>query len=144
MQIHNQLVQAAGANGPTLALTSTGLAQIQQMEQTEGQLFQQQYGTQLQALSLELPTVAAEWAAAATGPEEPVGPFQALPTATPEWNTFMTLHNQVMQSEVALLNQYITSDSSERDAAMTQWIQQNAALLQEFLTAAQNFSSSQN
>jgi hypothetical protein len=129
-QIHNQLLDALPEN--------VSDAQLSQMQQSEEQLFQQQHATDLQLQQQRAQVIANESASQPL----PVPPPLVIPAGTSSrMATFLTLRDQIMRAHVALWNQLTTVTPVVRDAALQQWAQQNAGLIQQMQQAAQNVST---
>jgi hypothetical protein len=128
-QIHNQLLN-------TLPAGVTD-AQISQMQQSEEQLFQQQQGANLQLQSQRAQTLAAESASQPT----PLPPPLVVPAGvSASMAAFLTARDQLMRDQITLTNQYVTATAAVRDAALQQWMQQNAGRFQQMQQLAQNLS----
>lgn len=129
-QIHNQLLDAM-----PLDVTAE---QISQMEQQARQLFEQQYGAQLQQQAQRAQTLAKESAPVAM-PMPP--PLQIPANATPQLAAYLTACDQLMREEIQVRNQHANAASSVTQAAVQQWRQQNAARFQQLQQLAQNLST---
>ena len=131
-QIHNQLVQSLPANATA--------AQLDQTRQQEKQLFQQQYGAELQQQAMQAQALAQELG-------QPVlpapAPFQIPADATPRTAAYLTARDQMIRSRVQLLNQYATADPATRQAALEQWRQQNVSSFQQVQQLAEALASGQ-
>jgi hypothetical protein len=129
-QIHNQLTQGMPA--------TASAGQVSRMEQQERQTFQQQHGGDMQL------QVQRAQALALVSAQTPLKLPPATPNipanASPQMKAFLTARNQLMREQVQMHNQYLTSDPATRQAAMQQWRQQNAGLIQQFQQATQNLA----
>jgi hypothetical protein len=128
-QIHNQLVQSM----PSTA----SAAQVSQMQEQEGQMFQQQYSGDLQVQAQRAQILANE---SAQTPLPIPGPTVIPPNVTSQMATFLTERDQLMREQAQIWNQYATADPTVRQAAMQQWRQQNASLIQQFQQQVQNLA----
>jgi hypothetical protein len=77
----------------------------------------------------------------ASQPQPVPPPLVIPPNATPQMAAFLTARDQLMRDEVALYNQYTTASAAVREAAMNQWMQENASRYQQLQTLAQNLSA---
>jgi len=128
-QIHNQLVQAMPANATS--------DQVRKLQKQEREAFQKQHGADLQTQRQKALALAHDSPSAV--PSLP--PTLSIPAdASPQLAAFLTTRDQVMRSEIQLQNQYATADAATRHAAMKQWRQQNAALLQQMQQQAKTLS----
>jgi hypothetical protein len=134
-QIHNQLIQQVTASSQSVTL-----AQVNQMEQQAMQQFRQQHATDLQAQTQHMQSIAA----AAGQKPLPLPPEPQIPAnASPQMATYLSAQYQLIKSRVQMLNQYASADPATRQAAMVQWSQQNAQLIQQVRTQAQNISQAE-
>ena len=101
-------------------------------------VFQQQNATALQAQQQRAQVIAAQQPFVAV-PIPSSAPMP--PNATPQMVAFLTLHNQLVQEEAQLRNQYVTATPTAREEAMQQWRQQNASRFQQLQQQAQNISA---
>jgi hypothetical protein len=131
-QIHNQLVQQITASGQSVTP-----AQVSQMEQQEALTFQQQNASTLQLQAQRAQALAS---ASVQTPLRTSPPLSLPPNASSQLQTFLTTQNQLMQQRIQLQNQYANAAPSVRQAAMQQWQQQNAGLIQQMQQQAQNLS----
>ncbi|MCE0521665.1 MAG: hypothetical protein LV480_02000 [Methylacidiphilales bacterium] len=129
-QIHNQLVSALPAE--------VSEEQISAMQQQEMQLFQQQQGANLQLQTQQAQTLANE---SASQPVPLPPPLVIPPGSSPQMAAFLTARDQLMRAQINFSNQYVTSTPAVRNAAMAQWMQQNAASFQQVQQLAQNLST---
>jgi hypothetical protein len=128
-QIHNQLLQSMPAD--------VSQDQINQMEQQEMETFQQQQAGNLQTGAQQAQTLANELAQQPL----PVPPPLILPPdATPQMAAYLTLRDQLSRGLIALHNQYLSAAPSVQQAALQQWQQQNAGLIQQMQQQAQNLA----
>jgi hypothetical protein len=68
-------------------------------------------------------------------------PLQIPPNASPQLQAFLTTRDQLTRSQIALINQHLSDDPATQSAAMQQWEQQNAALIQQMQQQAQALST---
>jgi hypothetical protein len=129
-QIHNQLLQTLPANASA--------AQVGQMQQQEMQLVHQQHAANSQLQAQRAETLASE---SAQTPLPALPPLQVPPNATPQLAAYLTQRYQLMQSQVQLSNQYASATPAVRQAALSQWQQQNAAAIQQMQQQAQALSN---
>lgn len=64
-------------------------------------------------------------------------PLTLPPNVTPELQAFLTTRDKVMRSRIEMMNLYRTADPKTRQAAMQDWQQKNASLLQQMRDQAQ-------
>jgi len=131
-QIHNQLVQQATASGQSLTL-----AQIGKMEQRANQLFQQQNAALL-TLQTQRSQALANTAAQTVRPLPK--PLVIPPNATPQMAAFLTTRYQIRRELVQMRNQYVTATPAVREAALRQWLKQNASLFAQLQQQEQSLS----
>jgi hypothetical protein len=99
--------------------------------------FAQQNAAEIQTLQQQAQIVSAQ-SAQQTMPVPP--PLVIPPGSTPQLAAFLTTRDQLMRSRIQLQNQYATADPATRQAALQQWQQQNATLIQQMQQQAQNLS----
>ena len=126
VQIHNQLLNALP--------DEVSLAQIGQMQQSEGQQLQQQHASDLQAQQRRAQTLTDE---AAQQPLPVPPPLVMPPGASANLSALLTLRDQLMRARVALWNQNLGATAEAQDAALEQWQEQNAARFQQMQQLAQ-------
>ena len=115
VQIHNALVDAL-----PLEVTEE---QVQEMQKKETQLFQQQQSGELQAQAQRAKILADE---SARHPM-PIPPPLRMPAGiSPEMKAFLTQRDQLLREQIQLRNRYATDEPAVREAAMRQWMEQNA------------------
>jgi hypothetical protein len=128
-QIHNGLLNALPLE--------VSEEQISQMRQSEEQLFQQQQGANVQLQGQRAQTLAAESAQQPV----PLPPPLALPQGVSSpMAAFLTARDQLMRDQITFSNQYVTATAAARDAALQQWMEQNAGRFQQLQQLAQNLS----
>lgn len=121
-QIHNQMIVSA--------VGATAIAQIPQNEATS---FQQQNSSAMLAVQQQAQALAAVAAPL------PLPPPLVIPSdATPQLVSFLTLRNQLAQGQAQVWNQNLSTDAATRNAAVTQWQQQNAANFIQLNQLSQN------
>lgn len=128
-QIHNQLLNALPVEPSD--------DQIRQMQQSEVQLFQQQQGANLQLQARQAKALANESA------QQPVPlppPLVLPPGTTPQMAAYLTARDQLMRDRINYFNQYVTATPAAREAAMAQWMQQNANRFLQIQALAQQLS----
>jgi hypothetical protein len=130
-QIHNQLLDALPQD-----VTD---AEITQMEGQETQLFMQQHAADLQLQAQRAQTLAQE-SAATPIPTPP--PFQLPPGCSAQMAAYLTLRDQLARDQTQMLNQQVNATPAARNAAVQQWLQQNASRFQQLQTLAQTLSQS--
>jgi len=125
-QIHNQLLQSMPANASA--------DQVSQMQQNEMQTFEQQHAGDLQLQAQRAQVMASQSA----NQPVPVPPPLSIPAqATPQMAAFLTTRDQLMREQIQLQNQYLSATPAVREAAMQQWLQQNASRFQQLQQQAQ-------
>lgn len=122
-QIHNQLLQQAAGAGSNLTPT-----QLNQLHEKEGQLFQQQNASAIKLQAQRAQTLSN---AAAQTPFPMPPPLKFPSNASPQLQAFLTVRDQVIRSQMQVINQYRLADPKAQQAALQKWQQQNAGLLQQ-------------
>ena len=126
-QIHNQLLNALPSE--------VASAQISRAQQSEGQLFQQQQGANLQLQAQRAQTLANESARQSLPP-----PLFIPLGSSPQMAAYLTARYQLACKQIAFSNQYVRATSAVRHAAVVQWMHQNASEFQQVRDLAQNLS----
>jgi anion-transporting ArsA/GET3 family ATPase len=123
-QIYNAQLQP----GPlTLALQT-------QIETTFEDQNQAEQATEIQ----QAQTIAAESASQPV----PVPPPLVIPAnATREIAAFLTTRDHLIRSQIQVQNQYLSATPAQQQAAMDQWQEQNASLLQQYQQEAQTLAT---
>lgn len=70
-------------------------------------------------------------------------PLQIPPNASPQMQAYLTTRDQLLRSQVAVMNQHLTDAPATQQAVMQQWQQQNATLIQQYQQQAQTISQQQ-
>jgi hypothetical protein len=124
-QLHNQAVSDAGGT----AVSDCNVQAAFQAQNAAVIAAQAQRAQDFAAQSASLPL--------------PVPPQLVIPpSASPTMQTFLSLRDQLMRQRIALWNQYLGASAAERDSAMAQWQQQNAAEFQQLQKLAQQLAES--
>jgi len=64
-------------------------------------------------------------------------PLQIPPNASPQLQAFLKTRDQLVRGQATVMNQHRSDDPATQEAALAQWRQQNAALIQQFQQEAQ-------
>jgi hypothetical protein len=129
-QIHNQLLNALPAE--------VSEAQISQTQLSEVQTFHQQQGANLQLQAQRAQTLASE---SARRPKRLPPPLMIPAGATPQLRALLTARDQLMRDQINFSNQYVNATPAARQAALAQWMQQNAGRIQQMQQSARNLSA---
>jgi len=128
-QIHNQAI--AGLT------VSSGTGAILGAVSGEGVTFIQQNQAELTTQAQRAQTLATQSA------EQPMPmplPLAIPPGSSSQMAALLTARDQFMRDRITFSNQYVTATAAVRDAAMAQWMQQNASRFQQVQALAQNLS----